>query len=164
MAGAAGAAGKQVARRMKLIVGAGQAKPAPPVGPAIGQAGLNLMMFCKDFNARTAQFAPDTPLKCYVTAYTDKTYDMKILLPQTSWFIKRAAGLDLGAATPGRETVGVVTLKHVYEIARAKMPEFPKRFTLATVCRTVIAQCRSMGVAVVADEEAAVARYPQCKG
>ena len=62
------------------------------------------------------------------------------------------------------QTVGVVTLKHVYEIARAKMPEFPKRFTLATVCRTVIAQCRSMGVAVVADEEAAVARYPQCKG
>lgn len=52
------------------------------MGPAIGQAGLNLMMFCKDFNARTAQFAPDTPLKCYVTAYTDKTYDMKILLPQ----------------------------------------------------------------------------------
>ena len=83
--------------------------------------------------------------------------------PQTSWFIKRAAGLESCAHSPGHETAGVITLKHVYEIARAKQPEFPKRFDLEGVVRTVIAQCRSMGVAVVADEREAEDKFPQCK-
>ena len=110
-------------------------------------------------------------------AYADKSYDLEIHPPQTSWMIARCAGLlpststststtttataTRGVHSPGREVRGVVTTKHIYHVAEAKRSEFPRRFDLEGVCRTIAAQCKSMGVAVVADEEEARNRFPE---
>ncbi len=89
---AAAAAKKKVVSSIRLLINAGAAKPAPPVGPALGQAGLNIMGFCKEFNAKTSGYKEDVPLRVLVRVYGDKTYDWDLKQPPSSWFIKRAAG------------------------------------------------------------------------
>ncbi|KAL7627688.1 mitochondrial 54S ribosomal protein YmL19 [Parahypoxylon ruwenzoriense] len=143
---------------VKLIVGAGKASPSPPVGPALGSKGVKSMDFCKEFNARTGHIVPGTPMPTRVTVRADRSFHFDVRTPQTSWFLRNAAELPLnkkgkkkGASNPGHEIVGTVSLKHVYEIAKIKQTEL--RFSslpLRGICKSVIYQARSMGIAVVA--------------
>lgn len=148
----AAAARKEAVASIRLLINAGAAKPAPPVGPALGQAGLNIMAFCKEFNAKTADFNPDVPLRVQISVYADKTYDWKLKMPPSSYFIKKAAGLARGAGRPGHESVATISLKHLYEIAKVKAPDMPG-VPLRSVVKTLMFQCRSMGVGVVARPE-----------
>ena len=148
----AAATRKEAVASIRLLINAGAAKPAPPVGPALGQAGLNIMGFCKEFNAKTADFNSDVPLRVQISVYADKTYDWQLKMPPSSFFIKKAAGLARGAGRPGHESVAVVSLKHLYEIAKLKSQDMPG-VPLRSVVKTLMFQCRSMGVGVVARPE-----------
>ncbi|KAK3285435.1 54S ribosomal protein L11, mitochondrial [Cymbomonas tetramitiformis] len=112
---------KTITATIKLVVKAGQAKPSPPVGPALGQHGLNIMGFCKEFNAKTADYKPDVPVPVSITAYADKTFEFVTKMPPTSYFLKAAAGLDKSSQRPGHNLTGFVTLKHIYEISKDGM-------------------------------------------
>jgi len=114
---------KKVAGKMKLQVKAGQANPSPPVGPALGQRGLNIMEFCKAFNAKTQDMEPGAPCPTIITYYVDKSFTMDIKTSPASYMLRKAAKLKSGAKLPGRETVGTVTAKQVREIAEAKMKD-----------------------------------------
>lgn len=149
MAAAAPAAvKKQVMANIRLVIAAAAAKPAPPVGPALGQAGLNIMAFCKEFNAKTTNYKEGVPLRVNVQVYQDKTYDWQLKSPPATWFIKKAAGLERAADRPGHETIATISLKHLYEIARVKQKDMPN-VSLEGVCLSLMSTCRSMGVKVV---------------
>lgn len=115
----------KVASRFKMVVPAGKATPQPPVGSALGQRGLKLMDFCKAFNDQTAVYKEGTPIPVKVTAYADRTFTFDTFQPHTSYFLKKAAGLDKGAARPGHEAVGRVSVQQVYEIAEVCSPWCP---------------------------------------
>ncbi|KAF4917580.1 hypothetical protein COL154_002059 [Colletotrichum chrysophilum] len=145
---------------VKLIVGAGQASPSPPVGPALGSKGVKSMDFCKEFNARTANFIVGTPMPCRVTVRGDRSFHFDIRTPQTSWLLLNAAEVPIvpvgnkkkrkGASNPGKETVGTLSLKHVYEIAKIKQSETRlSGLSLESHCRSIIYQCRTIGLNVV---------------
>ncbi|AEO55611.1 hypothetical protein MYCTH_2299621 [Thermothelomyces thermophilus ATCC 42464] len=142
---------------VKIIVGAGQASPSPPVGPALGSKGIKSMDFCKEFNARTQHIIPGTPMPVRVTVRPDRTFHFEIRTPQTSWLLLNAAevppgkkGKRKGASNPGKEIVGTVSLKHVYEIAKIKQSELRlSGLSLEGLCRSIIYQAKSMGIAVV---------------
>src|SRR5210317_533183 len=114
---------KKLIGTLKLQVKAGQANPSPPVGPALGQRGINIMEFCKAFNAKTADMEPGAPCPTVITYYQDKSFAMDIKTPPASYYLKKAAKVKSGANTPSRETVGTVTSKQVREIAEAKMKD-----------------------------------------
>ncbi|KAI0525750.1 ribosomal protein L11 [Xylaria bambusicola] len=143
---------------VKLIVGAGQASPSPPVGPALGSKGIKSMDFCKEFNARTAHIAQGTPMPTRVTVRGDRTFHFDVRTPQTSWLLRNAADLPLGkkgkrkgASRPGHEIVGTISLKHVYEIAKIKQSELRlSGLSLEGLCKSVIFQAKSIGITVVA--------------
>jgi len=105
---------------VKLIVGAGQASPQPPVGPALGSKGVKAIDFCKDFNARTAHYTPGTPIPALVTVRPDRSFQFDIKSPPTAWLLMQAAGIEKGSPEAGKKIVGKVSLKHVYEIAKIK--------------------------------------------
>ncbi|KAK4040244.1 ribosomal protein L11, N-terminal domain-containing protein [Parachaetomium inaequale] len=142
---------------VKIIVGAGQASPSPPVGPALGSKGIKSMDFCKEFNARTQHMVAGTPMPVRVTVRPDRTFHFEVRTPQTSWLLLNAAevpagkkGKRKGASNPGKETVGSVSLKHVYEIAKIKQSELRlSGLSLEGLCRSIIYQARSIGLAVV---------------
>ncbi|GBG83964.1 hypothetical protein CBR_g37836 [Chara braunii] len=141
---------KRAVTTIRLIINAGQAKPAPPVGPALGQHGLNLMGFCKEFNARTQQMKPDVPVPVTVTAYADRTFDFQIRSPSPMYFLKRAAGINRCAKSPGHDAAGTVTLKHIYEIAKIKQQDPDCQYlSLKGICTSLIGTARSMGIKVV---------------
>mmetsp|Transcript_18267 Transcript_18267/g.43515 ORF Transcript_18267/g.43515 Transcript_18267/m.43515 type:complete len:153 (-) Transcript_18267:108-566(-) len=145
---AAGAMGPKVyVGLVRLLVPAGKAAPAPPVGPALGQRGLNLMDFCKAFNDQTKDFVEGTPIPVKMEAFSDRTFTFKIKTPQTSWFLKRAAGVAKGAATPGKETVGEVSLKHIYEIAKVKQQDMA-HVSLENICSQIVEQAKNIGLKV----------------
>ncbi|KAI2635089.1 ribosomal protein L11 [Xylaria nigripes] len=143
---------------VKLIVGAGQASPSPPIGPALGSRGVKSMDFCKEFNARTAHILPSTPMPIRVTVRADRSFHFDIRTPHTSWLLRNAAGLPVGkngkrkaANKPGHEIVGTVSLKHIYEIAKIKQSELRlSGLPLKGICNAVIFQAKSMGIDVVA--------------
>ncbi|KXJ92368.1 ribosomal protein L11 [Microdochium bolleyi] len=142
---------------VKLIVGAGQASPSPPVGPALGSKGVKSMDFCKEFNARTAHITVGTPMPVRVTVRPDRTFHFDIRTPQTSWLLRNAADLPVvkgkrkGASKPGHETVGSVSLKHIYEIAKIKQSELRlSGLSLEGLCKAIIFQAKSIGLEVVA--------------
>lgn len=136
---------------VKLIVGAGQAAPAPPVGPALGSKGVKAIDFCKEFNARTANLVPGTPVPCLLTVKPDRLFTFEMKLPPTAWLILKAAGAAKGAAQPKKETVGTISLKHVYEIAKIKKSDGRHAdFDLQNICRQVILNAQVVGVNVVA--------------
>ncbi|KAI1802844.1 ribosomal protein L11 [Daldinia bambusicola] len=143
---------------VKLLVGAGKATPSPPVGPALGSKGVKSMDFCKEFNARTAHILPGTPMPTRVTIRADRSFHFDVRTPQTSWLLRNAADLPANkkgkkkaASRPGHEIVGTVTLKHVYEIAKIKQSELRlSGLPLEGLCRAIIFQAKSMGIAVVA--------------
>ncbi len=138
---------KKVAGTMKLQVPAGQANPSPPVGPALGQRGINIMEFCKAFNARTQDMEPGAPCPTIITYYVDKSFTMEIKTPPASYLLKKAAGLKSGAHNPGRETVGTVTVKQVREIAETKMKDLSAN-DIEAAMKIILGSARSMGIEV----------------
>ena len=143
---------RPVAATIRLTVPAGAARPAPPVGPALGQYRLNLMAFCKDFNARTQMMKPDTPMAVTITAFKDNTFEFVVRSPSVSWYLKKAAGIDSGSGRPGHVVASTLSLKHVYEIAKVKQSDpFCEYMPLESICKSVIATANSMGIKVVRD-------------
>ncbi|MBB4266055.1 50S ribosomal protein L11 [Roseospira visakhapatnamensis] len=139
---------KKIVGYIKLQIPAGGAKPSPPVGPALGQRGLNIMEFCKAFNAATQNLEPGMPIPVVITAYGDRSFTFISKTPPVSYFLKKAAGLPKGATTPGRGPVGSVTLEQVREIAQQKMPDLNTP-TVEAAMEMVKGSARSMGLAVV---------------
>ena len=138
---------KKVAGTMKLQVPAGQANPSPPVGPALGQRGINIMEFCKAFNAKTQEMEPGAPCPTVITYYQDKSFTMDIKTPPASYFLKKAAKLKSGANNPSRETVGTVTTKQVREIAEAKMKDLSAN-DIDQAMKIILGSAKSMGIEV----------------
>ncbi len=139
---------KKVIGSLKLQVPAGQANPSPPVGPALGQRGINIMEFCKAFNAKTADMEPGAPCPTVITYYQDKSFTMDIKTPPASYFLKKAAKLQSGAKTPSRETVGTVTVAQVREIAEAKMKDLNAN-DIEAATKIIEGSARAMGLDVV---------------
>jgi large subunit ribosomal protein L11 len=138
---------KKIVGFVKLQVPAGKANPSPPIGPALGQRGLNIMEFCKAFNAQTQKVEPGLPLPVVITAYADKSFTFIIKTPPVSVLIKKAAGLEKGSPRPHTDKVGKITKKQVEEIAKVKMPDL-NAANLDAAMRTVAGSARSMGVIV----------------
>lgn len=142
-------ASRTIKQVLKMTLPAGKAAPSPPVGPRLGQMGVNIMQFCKDFNAATAHYVEGTPLTTKVTAYTDRSASFKIRSPPTSHLLLRAAGVDKGANSPGHESVGSVSLKHVYEIARIKQKDrHLAHLPLEALCKSILSTARNCGIDV----------------
>ncbi|MEM8760511.1 MAG: 50S ribosomal protein L11, partial [Pseudomonadota bacterium] len=114
---------KKVIGSLKLQVPAGKANPSPPIGPALGQRGINIMGFCKEFNAKTQEIEPGAPCPTIITYYADKSFTFEIKTPPASFLLKKAAKLKSGSKTPGRSSAGTVSLKQVREIAEVKMKD-----------------------------------------
>ena len=138
---------KKVVGFVKLQVPAGKANPSPPIGPALGQRGLNIMEFCKAFNAQTQGMEPGLPLPVVITAYADKSFTFIIKTPPTSVLIRKAAKVEKGSAKPNTDKVGRLTRAQVEQIARQKMPDLTAA-DLEAAMRTVAGSARSMGVEV----------------
>ncbi len=138
---------KKVVGKVKLQVPAGQANPSPPVGPALGQRGINIMEFCKAFNARTQGMEPGAPCPTIITYYADKSFSMEVRTPPASHFLKKAAGLEKAANAPGREITGYVTRAQVQEIAEAKMRDL-NAYDVESAMQIVLGSARSMGIEV----------------
>jgi large subunit ribosomal protein L11 len=138
---------KKVAGYIKLQVPAGQANPSPPIGPALGQAGLNIMEFCKAFNAKTQKMEQGMPIPTVITAYGDRTFTFITKTPPASYFLIKAAGLSKGAKNPSQEIVGSVTLAQVKEIAEAKMADLNAKDVEGAVSM-ISGTARSMGIEV----------------
>ncbi len=138
---------KKLAGKMKLQVKAGQANPSPPVGPALGQRGINIMEFCKAFNAKTQDLEPGAPCPTVITYYQDKSFEMEIKTPPAAYYLKKAAKLKSGGKTPGRETAGSVTVKQVREIAEAKWKDLNANDVDAAM-KIIVGSARSMGIEV----------------
>lgn len=139
---------KKIVGFIKLEIPAGQANPSPPVGPALGQRGLNIMEFCKAFNAHTQNMDQGTPTPVVITAYADRSFSFVTKTPPASYFLRKAAKLTKGAKTPGRETVGQVTKAQVREIAEAKMVDLNAN-DVEGAMKMIEGSARSMGLAVV---------------
>lgn len=139
---------KKVVGFIKLQVPAGKANPSPPIGPALGQRGLNIMEFCKAFNAATQKMEPGLPVPCVITAYADKSFTFVMKTPPASILIKKAAKIDSGSKTPHSDKVGRITRAQAEEIAKLKMPDLTAADLEAAV-RTIAGSARSMGVDVV---------------
>jgi large subunit ribosomal protein L11 len=138
---------KKVAGMLKLQVPAGKANPSPPVGPALGQRGINIMEFCKAFNARTQELEPGAPCPTVITYYVDKSFTMDIKTPPASYMIKKAAKLKSGSNTPGRSVAGTITVKQVREIAEAKMKDLNAN-DIDGAMQIILGSARSMGIEV----------------
>jgi large subunit ribosomal protein L11 len=136
---------KKVQAYIKLQVKAGQANPSPPVGPALGQHGVNIMEFCKAFNAQTQKMEQGMPLPVIITVYNDRSFTFILKTPPASILLKKAAGIESGSATPHTVKVGTVTRKQLEEIARTKMPDLTAADMDAAV-RTIAGSARSMGL------------------
>ena len=138
---------KKVVGTLKMQVPAGQANPSPPIGPALGQRGINIMEFCKAFNAKSQDIEPGAPCPTIVTYYQDKSFTMDIKTPPASYMLKKAAKLKSAANLPGRETVGSVTVKQVREIAEAKMKDLNAN-DVDGAMQIILGSARSMGIEV----------------
>ena len=138
---------KKLVGSMKLQVAAGQANPSPPVGPALGQRGINIMEFCKAFNAKTADLEPGAPCPTVISYYQDKSFTMEVKTPPASYFLKKAAKVKSGATNPSRDVVGSVTVKQIREIAEAKMADLNAN-DIDAAMKIIMGSARSMGIEV----------------
>ncbi len=146
---------KKVMGSLKLQVKAGQANPSPPVGPALGQRGLNIMAFCKEFNARTQGMEPGAPTPVVITYYQDKSFSLELKTPPASYYLKKAAGLKpvgkrnrpKASTKPGREVAGTVTVAQVREIAEAKMKDL-NAVSIEGAMSIILGSAKSMGIEV----------------
>ena len=140
---------KKVVGQIKLQVPAGAANPSPPIGPALGQRGLNIMEFCKAFNAQTQNLEKGMPIPVVITAYGDRTFTFVTKTPPNTYFIKKAAGLEKGSQTPGKgATVGKITMKQIREIAEIKMKDLNAN-DVDAAAQMIKGSARSMGIEVV---------------
>ena len=138
---------KKIVGYIKLQVPAGSANPSPPIGPALGQRGLNIMEFCKAFNAQTQSLEAGLPVPVVITAYQDKSFSFVVKTPPATVLIKKAAKIESGSARPHTDKVGKITRAQAEEIAKAKMPDLTAADLDAAV-RTIAGSARSMGVTV----------------
>ncbi len=136
---------KKIDAYIKLQVAAGQANPSPPVGPALGQRGLNIMEFCKAFNAKTKDLEPGTPIPVVITVFSDKSFTFITKTPPATVLLKKAAGIQSGSKTPHTDKVGKVTRKQLEEIAKIKMADLNANDLDAAV-KIIAGSARSMGV------------------
>ena len=139
---------KKIAGFINLQVAAGQANPSPPIGPALGARGVNIMEFCKAFNAKTKDMEQGVPIPVKLTVFADKSFTFVMKTPPASHFLKKAAKLDKGSQTPGRESAGSVTKAQCREIAEMKMKDLNTK-DLDQATRTIEGSARSMGLEVV---------------
>ncbi len=138
---------KKIIGYIKLQIPSGKATPAPPVGPALGQRGLNIMEFCKAYNAKTADMPSDARLPVVITAYADKTFTFEVKKPTASYYVRKAAGLAKGSTTPGRGTAGTVTMDQLRQIAVEKMQDM-NAYTADEAVTMLMGTARSMGIEV----------------
>jgi large subunit ribosomal protein L11 len=139
---------KKVAGYIRLTVPAGQANPSPPIGPALGQRGLNIMEFCKAFNAQTQGQEAGSPVPVVITAFQDRSFTFVMKTPPATYLLRKAAGLDKGSAAPGRDFKGKVTMAQVRQIAEKKMVDLNAK-DIDGACRIIAGSARSMGLEVV---------------
>jgi large subunit ribosomal protein L11 len=139
---------KKIQGYVKLQIPAGKANPAPPVGPALGQNGVNIMEFCKQFNAATQKLEPGMPIPVVITVYSDRSFTFITKTPPATVLIKKAAGIESGSPTPHTQKVGKITQKQVEEIAKIKMPDL-NAGSMEAACRLIAGSARSMGIDVV---------------
>jgi large subunit ribosomal protein L11 len=139
---------KKVVGYIKLQVPAGQANPSPPIGPALGQRGLNIMEFCKAFNAATQKVEPGTPVPVVITAFQDKSFTFEMKSAPASFYLKKAAKINAGSKEPGKNIVGKVTMAQCREIAEQKLKGMNAR-DLDAAAREIAGSARSMGLQVV---------------
>lgn len=138
---------KKVIGSLKLQVKAGQANPSPPIGPALGQRGINIMEFCKAFNAKTQEMEPGSPVPTVITYYADKSFTFEMKTPPASYFLKKAAKLNSGSKKPGRDVAGSVTIAQVREIAEKKMKDLSANDVEAAML-IIVGSAKSMGIEV----------------
>ena len=139
---------KKILGYVKLQVKAGSATPSPPIGPALGQRGVNIMGFCKEFNARTAEVEKGTPLPTVITVYQDKSFTFVTKTPPATFFIKQAIGLKSGSKNPGKDVVGKVTRAQCRDIAEKKMKDL-NAADMEAASKIIEGSARSMGLEVV---------------
>ncbi|OGS24242.1 MAG: 50S ribosomal protein L11 [Elusimicrobia bacterium RIFOXYB2_FULL_48_7] len=138
---------KKVKTQIKLQVPAGAANPAPPVGPALGQHGINIMEFCNQFNARTKSMEPGMVIPAVITIFEDRTFTFILKMPPVSALLKKAAGIAKASGTPNKDKVGKITKKQVEEIAKQKMPDLNAN-DIAAAMNIVEGTARSMGIVI----------------
>ena len=138
---------KKVVGYIKLQVPAGSANPSPPIGPALGQRGLNIMEFCKGFNAKTQNEEKGMPIPVTITVFSDKSFTFEMKTPPASYYLKKAAKLESGSKAPGRDFVGSVTMAQVREIAKAKMKDLNAN-DIDAAAKLIAGSARSMGIEV----------------
>ncbi|MEI4471326.1 50S ribosomal protein L11 [Frigidibacter sp. MR17.24] len=146
---------KKVVGQLKLQVKAGQANPSPPIGPALGQRGINIMAFCKEFNARTQEMEQGSPVPTVITYYADKSFTFEMKTSPASYFLKKAAGLKpvgkrnrpKGSVKPGREVAGTVTVAQVRQIAEAKMKDLSAN-DIEAAMKIILGSAKSIGIEV----------------
>jgi len=138
---------KKITGYIKLQIPAGQANPSPPIGPALGQQGLNIMEFCKQFNAATKQMEQGVPTPVVITVFGDRTFAFQMKTPPASYYIRKAAGLESGSKEPGRTVVGKITMKQVREIAEKKMQDLNAN-DIEAASKMIAGSARSMGITV----------------
>ena len=138
---------KKVTGYIKLQVPAGSANPSPPIGPALGQRGLNIMEFCKNFNARTQEQEKGMPIPVTITVFSDKSFTFEMRTPPASYYLKKAAKLESGSKAPGRDVAGSVTMAQVREIAKAKMKDLNAN-DIDAAAKLIAGSARSMGIEV----------------
>lgn len=139
---------KKIIGYIKLQIPAGKANPSPPVGPALGQRGLNIMEFCKAFNAATQKAEPGAPIPVVITAYADRTFTFITRLPPVSHYLKKVAKLKKGSQTPGKGSIGKITMKQIEEIAKEKMPDL-NAHTVEAAAQMIRGSALAMGLEVV---------------
>ncbi|MEL6316805.1 MAG: 50S ribosomal protein L11 [Pseudomonadota bacterium] len=138
---------KKVVGQLKLQVPAGKANPSPPIGPALGQRGINIMEFCKAFNAKSQEMEPGAPCPTIITYYADKSFTFEIKTPPASYFLKKAAKLKSGGKEPGKSVAGSVTVAQVREIAEAKMKDL-NAVDIDGAMKIILGSARSMGLEI----------------
>ena len=138
---------KKITGYIKLQVPAGKANPAPPIGPALGQHGVNIMEFCKAFNAKTAQADPDMKIPVVITVYADRSFTFETKTPPAADLLKKAAGISKGSGKPNKEKVGMISRAKIEEIARLKMPDL-NTTTIESAIKTIEGTALNMGLTV----------------
>ena len=141
---------KEVVAKIKLEIVAGQASPAPPVGPALGQHGVNIMQFVREFNERTGKMEEGTVVPVLITVFRDKSFNFVVKTPPASYLLKTAAGIAKGSGAPNKEKVGKVTRKQIEEIARLKLPDL-NAYDVEAAVKIIEGTARNMGLEIVSE-------------
>jgi len=138
---------KKITGYLKLQVAAGSATPSPPIGPALGQRGLNIMEFCKAFNAKTANEEKGAPTPVVITIYADKSFSFETKLPPVTYYLKKAMNLKSGSKLPGKDSAGIITQQQIREIAEAKLKDL-NAYDVDAAAKMIAGSARSMGIQV----------------